>query len=60
MALVRVMLSNEVRLRLFPEVIDPDEVMLPEVMVMLSLANIVASEAIWLLVIRRFLVSMPK
>ena len=38
MALVRVMLSNEVRLRLFPEVIDPDEVMLPAVMVMLSLA----------------------
>lgn len=37
-ALVRVMLSNEFRIRLFPEVIDPDEVMLFAVMVMLSLA----------------------
>ncbi len=37
-ALVRVMLSDEFRLRLFPEVIDPEELMLEELMVMLSLA----------------------
>ena len=51
-------LEIAVRVRLFPEVIDPELVMLDAVMLTPSLPKIVESEAMLFWVRRRFLVSM--